>query len=152
MEKTLVIQTDDKEIEITVKASMSALQLYRAEFNADLIRDLNEIYNKLHPDPFADAIKKLNINPEKTSQEELANLILSNVDYSVYDNENAILDGDAQIKAYQIIWTMAKAAGNGTKRFDLWCNDFEFLPVNAIIDRCYEIWKTANTGIVQLKN
>ena len=148
MEKTIIVNGT----EIPVKASMGALQLYRAQFNSDLIQDLNEIHDKLHPDPFMDAIKKAGINPGQLDQDEITKAILQNVDYSVFNNEDALPDADTQIKTLQIVWVMAKTAGNGVKRFDLWCDDFGFLPIRDMADRCYEIWQEANTGTVEIKN
>lgn len=152
MERTLVIHTDGKEIEIPVKASMGALQTYRAQFAADLIKDLNEVHGKLHPDPFMDAIKRAGIKPGQLDQEEITSAILANVDYSQLSDEKTLPDGETQLKTLQIVWAMAKSAAGSTKRFDLWCDDFELLPIRELADSCYEVWAEAGTGTVELKN
>ena len=152
MEKTIVIHLDEKDIEIPVKASLAALSLYRATFNSDLIRDLNELNQKLNPDPFIDAIKRVNINPGQMNQDELAKALLNNIDYSMLSDENILPDGETQIKALQILWTMTKTADDSLSKFDKWCDRFELLPIRGIVDRCHEIWAEANTVTVDLKN
>ena len=152
MEKTIVIHMDEKDIEIPVKASMATLALYWETFNADLIRDLNESHRKLHPDPFAEAIKKVNVNPGQMTQEELTEAILKNVDYTKLNDTNQLPDGDTQMKVLQIFWAMAKTADNAVEKFDKWCDRFEMLPIPGIVDCCHELWTAANTITVELKN
>ena len=156
MEKTIIVHANGKDTEIPVKASMKALLSYRAEFTGDLLKDLNEVYAKLHPDPFMEAIKKSGINPSKISRDELLQTVIENIDYASLDADGNAMpvlpDADTQIKAMQIIWTMAKTANGSTKRFDLWCDDMGLLPVADLIDRCYEIWQQANAGTIELKN
>lgn len=152
MEKTIVIHLDEKDIEIPVKASLAALSLYRATFNSDLIRDLNELNRKLNPDPFKDAIKRANINPGQMNQDEMAKALLNNIDYSILGDENILPDGETQIKALQILWAMAKTADDSLSKFEKWCDRFELLPIRGIVDRCHEIWTEANAVTVELKN
>lgn len=152
MERTIVIHTEEKEIEIPVKPSIAALTLYRSEFNSDLIRDLNKAYQSMHPNPFTDAMKRANIQPGSMSRDELANALLENLDYSLLDEEDALPDGETQITAMRIVWAMAKAANKGLKQFDEWCGSFDMLPIRSLIDRCNEIWATANKVTVDLKN
>lgn len=57
MKRTIVINTEDEPIEIPVKATLKAMQIYRAEFGSDLSKDLTSVYNALNPDPYLDAMK-----------------------------------------------------------------------------------------------
>ena len=152
MERTIVIENGDENIEIPVKASMGSLSLYRATFNEDLIRDLNEIYRKLHPDPFMDAMQRAKLNPNQMDQEALASAILENVDYSTLDDESVLPDGGIQMKALQIVWAMAKTADDSLGKFEKWCDRFEFLPIRGMVDCCHEIWQKANATTVKIKN
>lgn len=152
MEKTIVIHTNEKDIEIPVKASIAALLTYRAEFNSDLIKDLNEASNKLHPDPFMDAMKRANVNPGQLSQEELAEAIMKNVDLTALNAQDNLPDGETQMKVLQIVWAMAKAADKTIEKFDQWCDHFDILPIRNLADRCSEIWAAANAVTVELKN
>ena len=151
MEKTIVIKNGDENIEIPVKASMAALSLYRAEFNGDLIKDLNRVYKNIHPDPFTAAMKKAEIRGDM-SQDEIAKAILEHIDYSTLEEESPLPSADDQITALHIVWTMAKAADKNIKKFDDWCDRFEILPVSGLIDKCNEIWTAANMTTVELKN
>ena len=154
MGRTLVIHTEGKDIEIQVIASMKALEKYRQEFSGDLIRDLNEVHGKLHPDAFMDAVKKSGVKPDQLSQEELASAIMENLDYSMLSDEidPPLPDGEMLIKALQCVYAMAKAADGSLKKFDLWCDDFGMLPIRELVDSCHEIWAAACTGTVELKN
>ena len=152
MERTIVIHMEEKEIEIPVKPSMASLALYRSEFNSDLIRDLNKAYQSLHPDPFTDAMKRANIRPGQMSQEDMAKVLLENVDYTLLNGENMLPDGETQINAMRIVWAMAKAANKELASFDEWIGSFDMLPIRELVDRCNEIWTTANRVTVDLKN
>lgn len=156
MERTIIVRNEDEDIEIRVKASNFALRTYRAEFNADLIRDLSEIQDKLHPDLFMDAVKKAGVNPGDLDKEELLNLVVSNIDLSRIDdqgNEKQIIpDAETQIKIMQIVWVMAKAADRKVPGFEAWCDDLDILPSANLFDRCYEMWQKATEGTVEIKN
>lgn len=152
MEKTIVIKSDGKETEIRLKATMEALQIHRTEFGEDLIHALREAEKNLHPDPFADAMIRANINPTGMSTEELQNKIFENIDFSNMMTEDDIPDEEAHTKVMQIVWAMAKAADPGITAFKIWIRRFDALPVRAIADRVQEIWQEANRTTVELKN
>ena len=156
MERTFIVHTEEKDTEIRVKASNFTLRLYRAEFNADLIKDLTEIHDKLHPDLFIEAIKKAGIDPSEVSQDELVNIVIKNMDYSQLNadgTERPVLpDADTQIRIMQIIWTMARTADKNIKSFEDWCDEFDLLPMADLADQCYEMWNRASSGTVELKN
>lgn len=152
MKRTIIIHTDEKEHEIPVKASMAALAIYRQEFSGDLIKDLNEVYQALHPDPFADALKKIDYRPGEMDDEALKNALLSNVDYRQLSESETLPDGELLTKALQVVWAMAKAADKGLESFGAWCESFDLLPVKGIVERCNEIWTAANRCTVELKN
>ena len=152
MKKTIVIREDEKDIEIPVKANMAALAIYREEFTGDLIKDLNTVYQELHPDPFAAAMKKINYNPDEMDQDKLAALLMANVDYQQLSEQERLPDETAVTKTLQILWSMAKAADKRIENFDDWSEEFDMIPVKGLIERCNEIWTAANMTTVELKN
>ena len=152
MKKTIIIRAEENDIEIPVKANMAALALYRAEFTGDLIKDLSEVYTELHPDPFAAAMQKINYDPDEMDQDELAALLMKNVDYQHLSGLDQLPDESAVIKTLQILWAMAKAADRHLESFGEWSESFDLLPVKGLIERCNEIWTAANMTTVELKN
>lgn len=156
MEKTIIVHSGDKETEIPVKASMAALRIYRAEFNADLIQDLTAVYEASHYDPYLEAVKKSNLNPNGLTRDELIAAVMENIDYSSIDaNGDAlpvVLDGVTRLKAYQCIWAMAKAANKQTERFDDWCDLLDVMPIGDVVEQCMQMWNLASAGTIELKN
>lgn len=152
MERTLVIHTEEKEIEIPVKATIKAMQIYRTEFSSDLSRDLTAVYNALNPDPFADAMKRAAITPGELTTEELQQKLLSNLDYSAIQLEDPIPDEETQTKALQIVWAMAKAANDRLAPFAEWVDTLDIQPIRSLTGNVQKIWREANSTTVELKN
>lgn len=152
MERTLVIHTEEKEIEIPVKATIKAMQIYRTEFSSDLSRDLTAVYNTLNPDPFADAMKRAAITPGELTTEELQQKLLANLDYSAIQLEDPIPDEETQTKALQIVWAMAKAANDRLVPFAEWVDALDIQPIRSLTENVQKIWREANSTTVELKN
>ena len=152
MERTLVIHTEEKEIEIPVKATIRAMQIYRTEFGSDLSRDLTAVYNALNPDPFADAMKRAAITPGELTTEELQQKLLENLDYSAIQLEDPIPDEETQTKALQIVWAMAKAADDRLVPFAEWVDTLDIQPIRSLTGNVQKIWREANSTTVELKN
>ena len=152
MKKTIVISTEDKEIELTLCATLQSMQIYRAEFGSDLIKDLNAVHTVLYPDPFGDAIKKAGINPGELTTEEMRDKILENLDYSLIQDEDPIPDEETQTKTLQIIWAMAKAADPELTAFTEWVGGLDLQPIRSLAECVQELWQKANKTTVRLKN
>ena len=154
MERTVVIQSGEKEIELTLKATMSTLRQYRAEFNADLIKDLNEAWKAMNQDPFMDALQRSGIQPVGMTQEEIVKAVMENIDVTALSsNVPELIDGMIQMKAMQCVWAMVRSADKETPKFEKWCDSFEdLLPLKEIVNTIYEMWNTANGATVELKN
>lgn len=152
MKRKINIKTDEGEIEIEVKATLKAMQIYRAEFGSDLSKDLAAVNAALNPDPFLDAMKRAGISPADASGEELTQKILENLDYSAIREDEEIPDLETQTKALQIVWAMAKAADPEFTAFGNWTDNLDFQPVRSITDCVLEIWKAAGKATVELKN
>lgn len=154
MKKTIVIRTEEKEIELTLCATLQAMQIYRTEFGSDLIKDLRTVDAALHPNPFADAVKRAGINPGAMSEEELRNKILANLDYSMIEIEDTepIPDEETQTKTLQIIWAMAKAVDPQLTAFEEWANSLDMQPIRSLAECVQSLWQKANKTTVELKN
>ena len=152
MKKTIVIKTEEKETELTLCATLLAMQIYRTEFGSDLVKDLNAVYAALHPDPFADAIKRAGIKPGALSEEEMRDKILANLDYSMIRLDEPIPEEETQTKTLQIIWAMAKAADSQLTAFGEWVNSLDMQPIRSLAECVQSLWQKANQTTVELKN
>lgn len=152
MRRRIVINTDGKEIEIPVKATLKAMQIYRTEFGSDLSKDLNTVYQALNPDPFLDAMERAKIAPGGMSPEEMQQRILDNLDYSLIQADEPIPDEETQMKTLQIVWAMASAADKGLPPFEKWSEDLDMQPIRTLVSCLLEIWREANKTTVELKN
>lgn len=152
MKRTIVINTEDKPIEIPVKATIKAMQIYRAEFGSDLSKDLSAVFDTLYPDPFTDAMKRANLIPGMQTQEEMQQKILENLDYSMIHTEDPIPDEETQSKVLQIVWAMAKAADPELRPFTEWIDSLDMQPIRSLADSVQKIWKEAGKTTIELKN
>lgn len=140
---------------ISVKATIRSQRIYRAEFGADLNKDLSDIYAKLHPDPFADAMKKVTIQQDQISSEEIMQQVLDNVDLTKIDgiNENQLVGADETEDIMRVLWAMAKAADPNLASFESWAEDLEIMiPAKDLSAQLLQIWKDANKTTIELKN
>ena len=152
MKRTIVIRTEEKEIEITLKATIKAMQIYRTEFGSDLSKDLTAVHDALNPDPFLDAMKRANLVPGMESPEEMQQKILGNLDYSMIRDEDSVPDEETQLKTLQIVWAMAKAADPQLAPFGEWIDGLETQPIRSLTESVMKIWQDAGKTTVELKN
>ena len=152
MKKTIVIKNENGEIEIPLKATIKAMQLYRTEFGSDLSRDLAAVYDTLHPDPYLDAMKRAGIVPGELTHEEMQQKILENLDYSMIRVEDPIPDEETQIKTLRITWAMAKAADPDCPDCEKWIDTLDTLPIRSLAECIQGIWREANSTTVIIKN
>lgn len=128
------------------------MRIYRSEFNGDLIADLSEAQEALHPDPIRKAMEHMDLSGRQLTPEELQSEILSHIDYRDF-SENRLPSFDSQEKALRYIWALAKNANHDLTGFEDWCDGFEeWLPLPAIIDACVQIFGEACLASIELKN
>ena len=152
MKRTIVINTEDELIEIPVKATLKAMQIYRTEFGSDLSKDLTAVYNALNPDPYLDAMKRAGIIPGELTREEMQQKILENLDYSMIRIEDSIPDEETQSKILQIVWAMAKAADPEITAFSEWLDSLDMQPIRSLAEVVQKIWLEAGKTTIELKN
>lgn len=152
MKRTIVINTEDEPIEIPVKATLKAMQIYRTEFGSDLSKDLTAVYNALNPDPYLDAMKRAGIIPGELTHEEMQQKILENLDYSMIRIEDPIPDEETQSKILQIVWAMAKAADPELRPFNEWIDSLDDQPIRSLAEVVQKIWQEAGKTTIELKN
>lgn len=152
MKRTIVINTEDKPIEIPVKATIKAMQIYRTEFGSDLSKDLSAVFDALDPDPFTDAMKRANLIPGTLTPEEMQQKILENLDYSMIHIEDPIPAEETQIKVLQIVWAMARAADPELAAFSEWIDSLDMQPIRSLAESVKKIWKEAEKTTIELKN
>ena len=150
--RIIVIKDDEKTTEIAVKATIKAMEIYRAEFNGDLIKDLTEANAELNPDPFNEAMKRVQLSASEVTPEIVQQKILENLDLSAYNTEGKIAGEEIQLKVMRIFWAMARAADPQTSGFDSWLDGFDVLPVRQICEKIHQIWIEASTITVEIKN
>ena len=152
MKRTIIIHNEEKDIEIPVKATIKAMQIYRTEFGSDLSKDLSAVFDALNPDPFTDAMKRANLIPGMQTTEEMQQKILENLDYSMIHMEDPIPDEETQIKVLQIVWAMAKAADPELAAFSEWIDSLDMQPIRSLAESVRNIWKEAGKTTIELKN
>lgn len=152
MKRTIIIHNEEKDIEIPVKATIKAMQIYRTEFGSDLSKDLSAVFDALNPDPFTDAMKRANLIPGMQTTEEMQQKILENLDYSMIHMEDPIPDEETQIKVLQIVWAMAKAANPELAAFSEWIDSLDMQPIRSLAESVRNIWKEAGKTTIELKN
>ena len=152
MKRTIIIHNEEKDIEIPVKATIKAMQIYRTEFGSDLSKDLSAVFDALNPDPFTDAMKRANLIPGMQTTEEMQQKILENLDYSMIHMEDPIPDEETQIKVLQIVWAMAKAADPELAAFSEWIDSLDMQPIRSLAESVRKIWTEAGKTTIELKN
>lgn len=152
MRRTIVIKYDEKTTEIAVKATIKAMEIYRAEFSGDLAKDLAAANAELNPDPIADAMRRVKMSSAEVTPENIEQKVLDNLDISAFSAADIIPGEVTQRKVMQIFWAMARAADPQACGFEDWLDGFEALPVKQIAEKLHQIWMAASDITVEIKN
>ena len=152
---TLKMKIQDQDFDLDVNLANRAGRIYRQQFNRDILKDMGELYKKLHKSPFEGVdMSKINVNVD--SEQEIAEQILASVDIPKLLNERMtqeILSFEETEKASQIIWAFVKNKDNDTPNYEEWIDGFDFiLPVEKIIIALYEAWGKSAQPTIELKN
>ena len=155
MNITLKMKIQDQDFEIKANLTNAAGRIYRQQFSRDLLKDMNEIYKKLHKSPF-EGIDMSGITYEGKTEKEIYEQIMSKVDISKF-MENRLnkepLDFEDTEKCGQIIWAFIKNEDRTTPNYEQWIDEFDFiLPVGDIVSALYEAWNKSAQPIIELKN
>lgn len=154
MNITLEMNIQDQDFELNCNLTNHAGRIYRQQYSRDILKDMTEIYKKLHISPFEGMnLKGLDVNGK--SEQEIYEQILSRVDMEkLLEAQNGkTLDFEDTEKAGQIVWAFAKNADNAIPGYEEWIDSYDFvLPVNDIVTALYEAWNKSARPTVELKN
>lgn len=151
---TLKMRIQEQEYNLEVNLANRAGRIYRQQFNRDLLKDMSEIYKKLHKSPF-EGLNIQDIEIEGKTEQEIYQQIISKIDLSKFleKNMNAPLDFEETERSGQIIWAFAKNRDEKIPNYEDWVDSFDFvLPVGEIVTALYEAWGKSAMPTVELKN
>ena len=152
---TLKMKIQDQDFDLDVNLANRAGRIYRQQFGRDILKDMSEIYKKLHKSPFDGLdMSKINVNAE--TEQEIAEQILASVDIPKLLNERMnqeLLNFEETERAGQIIWSFVKNRNNEIPNYEDWIDEFDFiLPVDKILIALYEAWGKSAQPTIELKN
>ena len=155
MNITLNMKIQGQEFELNANLTNAAGRIYRQQFSRDLLRDMSDIYKKLHKSPF-DGINMEGIELAGKTEQEIYEQLMSRVDMTKLMNaeaNKAMLDFEEEERAGQIIWAFVKNADKNLPNYDKWIDEFDFiLPVGEIVCALFEAWTKSAQPTVELKN
>ena len=80
---TLKMRIQEQEYNLEVNLANRAGRIYRQQFNRDLLKDMSEIYKKLHKSPF-EGLNIQDIEIEGKTEQEIYQQIISKIDLSKF--------------------------------------------------------------------
>lgn len=153
MKVTLKMKIDDQDFILNLNLNMRACQIYRQQFNRDVLKDMTEIYKLVNPSPFA-GMEFSDIVTEGKTEEEVYSQVISKAMpiYFSQREDDKPLDFEMTERACQIIWAFAKNAGE-PKNYEDWIYSFDFVfPAENAIVALYNAWYKSATPIIETKN
>lgn len=150
----ITLKLNETDTELIVNMTMHGARIYRQSFNRDMLKDMNEIYSKLHKSPF-DGIDMSGIQIEGKTDQEIYAQLLSKVDANkiLAAQNKETLDFDETERGAQIIWAFVKNADKNAPDFDEWIEGQDFiLPVGDIVSALFEAWHKSAMPTVEIKN
>jgi hypothetical protein len=152
MNITLKMTIQDQEIELNANLTNNAGRIYRQQFSRDLLRDMTDLYKKLHKSPF-EGIDMSGIEVNGKTEQEIYQQLVSKVDISKLMDQKESLDFEDTEKGEQIIWAFLKNADHAAPNFTDWSNSYDYvLPVGDIVSALFEAWSNSAQPTVELKN
>ena len=151
---TLKMTIQDQEISLDVNLTNRAGRIYRQQYNRDLLKDMSDIYKKLHRSMFA-GIDLKGVDLSGKTEAEISAEIMKHVDLAeVLENqETAYLDFEESERAGQVIWAFVKNKAADIPNYEEWIDSFDFiLPVGEIVNALYDAWHKSAQPTVELKN
>ena len=150
----ITLKMNETNTDLTVNMTMNGARIYRQNFSRDMLKDMSEIYQKLHKSPF-DGIDMSDIQVEGKTDQEIYQQIMSKMDVPklLALQSQETLDYDETERGAQIIWAFAKNADRNTPEFVEWIEGFNYiLPVGDIVSALYEAWHKSAVPTVEIKN
>lgn len=150
----ITLKMNETNTDMTVNMTMNGARIYRQNFSRDMLKDMSEIYQKLHKSPF-DGIDMSGIQVDGKTEQEIYEQLMSKVDVTklIDMQTKKTLDYDETERGAQIIWAFAKNADRNTPEFVEWIEGFDYiLPVGDIVSALYEAWHKSAMPTVEIKN
>ena len=151
---TLKLKIQDQEVNLDVNLANRAGRIYRQQYGRDILKDMADIYKKLHKSPL-EGINMQDIDLTGKTEQEIYEQILSRVDIAKFmssQNED-ILDFEDTERAGQIIWAFAKNRNDSIPGYEEWIDGFDFVfPVGDAVTALFEAWGKTAQPTVELKN
>ena len=154
MKITLEMNVNDTKETLNVDMTMHSARIYRQTFGRDMFKDMEEIYRKLHKNPF-DGIDMNGVTVEGKTEQEIYDQLVSRVDLAklIAMREKTHLDYEEMERGGQIIWAFVKNADAKTLDFEDWIDSFDYvLPVGDIVVALYDAWTKSAVPTVEIKN
>ena len=155
MNITLKMNIQNEEFEINANLTNAAGRIYRQQFTRDILKDMTDIYKRIHRSPF-EGIDLSGIDFKDKTEQEITEQILTKVDVTkVMENRMNLsaLDFEETERCGQIIWAFVKNADKDTPNYEKWIDSYDFvLPVADIIEVLYEAWNMSAQPTIELKN
>lgn len=151
---TLKMKIQEQEFSLEANLANKAGRIYRQHFNRDLLKDMSEIYKKLHKSPF-DGITISDIDYKDKTEQEIYEQLMSHVDLSKFidADEKNFLTFEETERCGQLIWAFVKNKDENTKNYEEWIDSFDFvLPVGDIVCALYEAWGKSAQPTIEIKN
>ena len=150
----ITLKMNETNTEMTVNMTMNGARIYRQNFSRDMLKDMNEIYAKLHKSPFY-GIDMSGIQVEGKTDQEIYEQIMAKVDVTrlFASQTKETLDYDETERGAQIIWAFAKNADRNLPDFEEWIEGLDYiLPAGDIVTALYEAWHKSAMPTVEIKN
>lgn len=155
MNITLKMNIQDQEFELNANLTNNAGRIYRQQFSRDILKDMSDIYKKMHRSPF-DGINLTGLEINGKTEQEIQDQLMSRVDIAqllASQNEAAVLTFEEEERGGQIIWAFVKNADKALPNYEKWIEEFDFiLPVGDIVCALYESWIKSAQPTIELKN
>lgn len=152
---TLKMKIQDQEFNLEVNLANKAGRIYRQQYCRDLLKDMDEIYKKLHKSPF-DGIDMTGIDIDGKTEQEIYEQLLTRVDMSKLlqsQSDKNALSFEEEERAGQIVWAFTKNKNADTPNYEDWIDSFDFiLPVGDIVCALFEAWGKSAQPTIELKN
>lgn len=152
---TLKMTINEQETSLDVNLTNRAGRIYRQHFNRDILKDMSDIYKKMHKS-ILDEIDMTGISVTGKTEQEIYEQILTKVDMTKLmsaQNEKVTFTFDETERCGQIIWAFAKNHDDKIPNYEEWIDSFDYiLPVTDIVDALYNAWTTSAQPTIELKN
>lgn len=152
---TLKMEIQEEVFTLDLNLANRAGRIYRQQFERDILKDMSDLYRKLHRNPL-DIFDLTGFDAEGKTEEEIHDELMSRVNVDklmTFQSESIPLDFEETERAGQIIWAFAKNRKESIPSYEDWIDEFDFvLPVEKIIPALYEAWGKSAKPIIELKN